>query len=84
MCVPGTIPARTVFKRDKYEDLRLGVTSLYPGHKVTRVQVVIDFLAANSIHWAKELADILRDRKAVGVITEKQKWIICSRLISPT
>ena len=63
-------PARTVFKRDKYEDLRLGVSSLHPGDKVT-VQAVFDFLAAYSIQWAKELADISQDRKAVGVIIEK-------------
>ena len=63
VCVPGTIPARTVFKRDKNEDLRLGVTSWYPGHKVTRMQVVFDFLAANPIDWARELADILQDRR---------------------
>ena len=57
VCVPGTIPARTMFKRDKYADLRLGVKSLYPGHKVSSVQVVLDFLAAHSINLAKELAD---------------------------
>ena len=78
VCVPGTIPARTMFERDKYADLRLGVKSLYPGHKVSSVQVVFDFLPAHSIDLAKELADILQDTKAVGVMIEKaQKWIIC-------
>ena len=75
--MPGTIPARTIFKRDKYADLRLGVKSLYPGQKVSGVQVVFDFLAAHSINLAKKLADILQDKKAVGVTMEKaQKWII--------
>ena len=77
VCVPGTIPARTMFKRDKYADLRLGVKSLYSIHKVSRMQVAFDFLAAHSIDLAKELANILQDKKAVGVTIEKaQKWII--------
>ena len=33
VCLPGTISARTMFKRDKYADLRIGVKSLYSGHK---------------------------------------------------
>ena len=50
---------------------------MYPGHKVSSVQVVFDFLAAHSINLAKELADILLDKKAVSGMTEKaQKWII--------
>ena len=64
LCVPGTIPARTLFKRDKYTDLRLEVKSLHPGHKVSSVEVVFDFLAAHSIILAKELADILQEKKA--------------------
>ena len=69
--MPGTIPAGTLFKRDKYGDLRLGVKSLYPGHKLSSVQVVFDFLAAHSIKLAKDFADILQDKKAVGVTIEK-------------
>ena len=38
--------------------LRFGVKSLYPGQKVSSVQVVFDFLAAHAINFAKELADI--------------------------
>ena len=49
----------TMFKRDKYADLRLRVKSVFAGHKVSSVQVVFDFLAAHSINLAKELADIL-------------------------
>ena len=49
-CVLGTIPARTMFKRDKYMDLRSGVKSLYPGQNVSSVQVVFDFLDAHSIN----------------------------------
>ena len=71
VCVPGTIPARTIFKRDKFADLRLGVKSLYPGHKISSVQVAFDFLAAHSINLAKELADILQDKKAASVTIEK-------------
>ena len=73
VCVPRTIPARTMFKRDKYADLRLGVKSLYPGHKVSSVQVVFDFLAAHSINLAKELADISQDKKAVGVMKRRHR-----------
>ena len=77
VCMPGTIPARTMFKRDKYADLRLGVKSLYPGHKVSSVEVVFDFLAAYSINLEKELTKILEDKKVVNVMIERsQKWII--------
>ena len=40
VCIPGTIPARTMFKWDKYVDLKLGVKSLYSGHKVSSIEVV--------------------------------------------
>ena len=61
VCMPGTIPAR-MFKRDRYVDLRLGKKSLYPGHKVSSMQVVFDFLAAHSINLAKEFCKIRRRR----------------------
>ena len=77
VCMPGKIPARTMLKRDKCTELRLGVKSFYPGNKVSSVPVVFDFLDAHSINLAKELADISQDKKAVGVTIEKaQKWII--------
>ena len=62
VCVPGTIPAKAIFKRDKHSDLiiRLGVKSLYPGHKASSVQVVLDFPAAHCINFEKELAGICK------------------------
>ena len=78
VCMPGTIPARTMFKRDKYADLKLGVKSLYPGHKISSIEFVFDFLAAYCINLEKELTKILEDKKVVNVTIEKsQKWIIC-------
>ena len=74
-----TIIIMTMLKRDQYTDLRLVVKSLYPGHKISSVQVVFGFLAAHSINLAKRdgLVDILQDKKAVGVTIEKaQKRII--------
>ena len=65
ICMPGTIPARTMFKKEKYADLKLGLKSLYPGHKVSSLEVALDFLAAYSINLEKELAKILEDRKVV-------------------
>ena len=65
ICMPGTIPARTMFEREKYADLKLGLKSLYPGHKVSSLEVALDFLAAYSINLEKELAKILEDRKVV-------------------
>ena len=44
----------TMLKRDQYADLRLGVKSLYPGHKISSVQVVFGLLAAHSIKLANE------------------------------
>ena len=77
VCLPGTIPARTLFKRDKYADLRIGVKSLYSGHKVSSKQAIFDFLAAYSINLENELSKILQDKKVVRKTKEKsQKWII--------
>ena len=55
VCLPWTIPARIMFKRDKYADLRIGVKSLYFGHKVSSLEVIFDFLAAYSTHLENEL-----------------------------
>lgn len=38
VCVSGTIQGWTMFRRDKYAHLSLGVRSLYPGHKVSRAK----------------------------------------------
>ena len=77
VCLPGTIPAKTMFKRDKYADLRVGVKSLYSGHKFSSIEVIFDFLAAYSSHLENELTKILRDKMVVSKTNEKsQKWII--------
>ena len=75
VCLPGTMPARTMFKRDKYADLRIGVKSLYSGHKVSSIEVIFDFPAAYSTHLENELTKILQDKKVVSKTIEKaQKW----------
>ena len=77
VCLLGTIPARTMFKRDKYADLRIGVNNLYSGHKVSGIDVIFDFLVAYSTHLENELTKILHDKKVVSKTIEKsQKWII--------
>ena len=75
--MPGTIPARTMSKRDKYADLRIGVKSLYSERKVSGTEVIFDFLAAYSTHLENELTKILQDKRVVSKTIEKsQKWII--------
>ena len=77
ICKPGTIPARIMSKRVKYAELKLGVKSLYFGHKVSSIEDVFDFLAEYSIDLEKELDKILKDKKVANVSTERsQKWII--------
>ena len=67
-------------KRDKYADLKLGVKSLYPGHKVSSREVAFDFLAAYSIQ--KKLAKFLEDKKVVNVTIERsQKWIVSQNCV---
>lgn len=64
-------------KRHKYADLKLGVKSLYPGHKVSSREVVFDFLGAYSINIQKKLAKFPEDKKVVNVTIERsQKWIV--------
>ena len=51
--------------------------SLYSGHKVSSIEVILDFLAANSTHLEIKLTKILQDKKVVIKTIEKsQKWII--------
>ena len=77
VCLPWTIPARKMFKRDKYADLRIGVKSLCSGHKVSSIIVIFDFLAAYSTHIENELTKTLQDKKVVSKTIEKsQKWIV--------
>ena len=77
VCLPGTIPVRTTFKRDRYADLRIGVKSLYSGHKVNNIEVIFDFLAAYSTDLENELTKTLQDKRVVSKTIEKsQKWII--------
>ena len=71
VCLPGTIPARTLFKRDKYADLRIGVKSLYSGNKVSTIQVIFHFLAAYAINLGNELTKTLQDKKVVNKTIEK-------------
>ena len=64
-------------KRDKYADLKLGMKSLYPGHKVSSREVLFDFLAVYSTNKQKKLAKFLEDKKVVNVTIERsQKWIV--------
>ena len=74
--MPGTIPARTMLKRDKYADLRIGVKSLYSGHKVSSIQVIFNFLAAYSINLDNELRinyDFTIRKKVVSKNIEKSQ-----------
>lgn len=72
----GTIPARTMFKRDKYADW--SEESIFcSGHKVSGIDVIFDFLVAYSTPLENELTKILQDKKVVSKTIEKsQKWII--------
>ena len=64
-------------KRDKYADLKLGMKSLYPGHKASSGEVLFDFLAVYSTNKQKKLAMFLEDKKVVNVTIERsQKWIV--------
>ena len=74
--MPGTVPARTMLKRDKYADLRIGVKSLYSGHKVSSIQVIFNFLAAYSINLDNELRinyDFTIRKKVVSKNIEKSQ-----------
>lgn len=70
-------------KRDKYADLKLGVKSLYPGHKVSSREVVFDFLAAYSINIQKKRAKFVEDiKKVVNVtINRSEKWIVSQNCV---
>ena len=66
-----------MFKSDKYADLRIGVKSLYSGHKDSSIEVILNFLVAYSTHLENEKTKILQDKKFVSKTTEKsQKWTI--------
>ena len=74
--MPGTVPARTMLKRDKYADLRIGVKSLYSGHKVSSIQVIFNFQAAYSINLDNKLQinyDFTIRKKVVSKNIEKSQ-----------
>ena len=65
-----------MLKRDKYEDLRIGVKSLYSGHKASSIQVIFNFLAAYSINLDNELRinyDFTIRKKVVSKNIEKSQ-----------
>ena len=69
-------------KRDKYADLKLGMKSLYPGHKASSREVVFDFLAAYVINIQKKLAKFVEDKKVVNVtIKRSEKWIVSENCV---
>lgn len=70
-------------KRDKYADLKLGVKSLYPGHKVSSRKVVFDFVAAYSINIQKKRAKFVEDIKKVLNVTinRSEKWIVSQNCV---
>ena len=51
-------------KRDKYADLKLGMKSLYPGHKVSSGEVLFDFLAVYSTNKRRSLLSFWKIRKS--------------------
>ena len=75
VCNTGYIHERTLYKQEKYTDLRSGLKRLYPNHKAGQVNVVLDFLRG----YNKQL---LEDLEKVGLnnvknlIRQCQKWII--------
>ena len=73
VCLPGTRPARIMLKRDKYGNLRIGVRSLYSGHKVSSIEVVFDFLAAYSTHLENELKKISQDKRVLRKTIKKSQ-----------
>ena len=74
--MPGKIPARTMFKRDKYADLGIGVKSLYSGQKGSSIEVIFYFLAAYSTDLENELTKNLQDTGVESkTIQKSQKWI---------
>ena len=65
-----------MLKRDKYADLRIGVKSLYSGHKVSSIQVIFNFQAAYSINLDNKLQinyDFTIRKKVVSKNIEKSQ-----------
>ena len=81
MCTTAIIIKLTIIT-NKYADLRIGLRSLYSGHKVSSVEVIFDFLAAYSTHLENKLTKILQNKRVVSKTIEKsQKWIISQNCV---
>lgn len=76
VCTPGTIPDRTKNKQEKYVDLRLGIKYLYPGFKVSQINVVFDYLGAHHKELNKDLSKLFGTQVTNLTIERSQKWII--------
>lgn len=75
VCNLGCIDERSLYKQQKYTELRSGLKSLNPDYKVIQVNIVLDFLAG----YNKKL---VQDIKRIGIdngqnlLKQSQKWII--------
>ena len=58
VCNTGCIHERTLCKQQKYTDLKSGLETLYPNHKVHQVNILLDSLAAYNKQQLEELEKV--------------------------
>ena len=62
-------------KREKYMDLRPILKRMYPGHKITQVNVVFDFLSAYHTNLIRKLTDVGLT-EGPNILRKCQEWVI--------
>ena len=73
--IKGYIHERTLFKQQKYTDLRSWLKRLYPRHRVGQVNIVLDILGGYN---KKLLEDLEKEGLNIvnNLVRQCQKWII--------
>ena len=69
---------RSVYKQEKYRELRSGIKQLYPNHRIIQVNIVFDFLSNYHLNLKAEIQENITasQEEANYLLLKSQKWII--------
>ena len=79
----NSVPSRKdqredITKQEKYNGLRRGIKNLYKNHRVTQINIALDFLGGYHVNLEKDLTQPTKNKKHTEylAIKKSQKWIV--------
>ena len=75
ICNVGEIQQRDQMKTDKYSDLRSSLRRLYPGYKITQVNIVFDYLSGYQENLIANLSSVGLT-EGLNIVRKCQRWVI--------